>query len=39
MVELPQPVHDLQCIGIDVATRERVFGARDHPRLDHWTAL
>ena len=35
VVELAQPVENLQRVRIDVAARERVLGARDDPRFDH----
>jgi hypothetical protein len=35
VVELTQPVEDLECIGIDVAARDRMFLARNDPRFDH----
>ena len=35
VIGLPQAIEDLQGIRVDVAARERVLGARDHPGLDH----
>ncbi len=39
VVGLAQPVEHLERVGIDVAARERVLGARDDPRLSHRRAL
>ncbi len=39
VVELPQPVENLEGVGIDVAPRDRVLCARDDPRLGHRWAL
>ena len=39
VVGLPQPVENLQRVGIDVAARDRVLGARNDPRFDHRAAL
>ena len=35
VIELAQPVENLERIGIDVAARDRVLGARNDPRDDH----
>src|SRR5262249_15731391 len=32
---LPQPVENFQYIGVNIAPRERVLLARNHPRFDH----
>ena len=39
VVELPQPIENLERVGIDVAPRDRVLCARDDPRLGHRWAL
>ena len=35
VIELAQAVENLQRVGVDVAARDRVLGARDDPRFDH----
>ena len=39
VVELSQPVEHLEGVGIDIAPRDRVLGARDDPGCDHRRAL
>ena len=39
VIGLPQAVEHLQRVGVDVAARKRVLGARNDPGLDHRTAL
>jgi hypothetical protein len=39
MVELPQPVEDLESVRIDVAARDGMLGPRDDPWGDHRRAL
>ncbi len=35
VVELSEPIEDLQRIGVDVAARDRMLRARNNPRFDH----
>src|SRR5262249_42769372 len=35
VIALSQPVENFQCIGVDIAPRDRVLLARNYPRFDH----
>ena len=39
VVELPQPIENLERVRIDVAPRDRVLSARNDPRVGHRRAL
>ena len=39
VIALPQPVEDLEGVGIDHGARDRMLGARNDPRFGHRGAL